>query len=132
MNKKRQLIWDKSNGKCWYCGCELGEKGWHADHFEPIFREVQHTLVDCPINGMKGKFTSTCQKPELDTINNMVPACRACNLFKATFSIEALRKEISYQVDRARKYSVNFRAAERYGLIEISNKPITFWFESNT
>lgn len=40
INKKRQAIWDKSNGHCWYCGCQLGEKGWHADHFEPVVRNL--------------------------------------------------------------------------------------------
>ncbi|VXB97866.1 conserved hypothetical protein [Exiguobacterium sp. 8A] len=38
MNKKRRAIFEKSGGRCWYCGCRLEEKGWHADHFEPIRR----------------------------------------------------------------------------------------------
>ena len=33
MNKKRQGIYDKSGGKCWYCGIEL-KKGWHMDHLQ--------------------------------------------------------------------------------------------------
>lgn len=40
-----------------------------------------------------------------------------------------MRKEISYQIERARAYSVNFRTAERFGLIEIVDKPVVFWFE---
>jgi hypothetical protein len=40
-----------------------------------------------------------------------------------------MRKEISQQVERARTYSVNFRTAERFGLVEIVDKPVVFWFE---
>ena len=36
--KDRQIVFDKYNGKCSYCGCEL-TKGWHVDHIEPIVRD---------------------------------------------------------------------------------------------
>ena len=125
MSKKRQAIFDKSGGKCWYCGCEL-VKGWHADHIEPIRRYKDIEITD---DGVR-HFT-TCENPHLDTIDNMVPACRKCNLFKGVFSIEGFRKELSYQIERARDYSVNFRNAERFGLITVTNKPVVFWFEDN-
>jgi len=122
----RKIVWDKSDGKCWYCGCGLPEKGWHADHLEPIRRYEDFSITDKGIRHFK-----TCENPHLDTIDNMVPACKKCNLFKGVFSIEEFRNEISAQVDRARDYSVNFRTAERFGLIEIINKPVVFWFENN-
>ncbi|EPC3581060.1 HNH endonuclease, partial [Citrobacter braakii] len=28
-----------------------------------------------------------------------------------------------------RSYSVNFRTAERFGLVEVVEKPVVFWFE---
>lgn len=110
----RELIKNKFGGKCAYCGCELGQK-WHVDHVKAVFRcSMQET-------GMR--------KPENDCIENKFPACVKCNLFKATFSIEELRTEISMQIERARRYSVNFRTAERFGLVEIKQKPVVFWFE---
>jgi len=125
LNKKeRQFIFDKSNGKCWYCGCELPVKGWHADHLEPIRRYDDLKITEKGVEHFKN-----CEKPHLDTIESMVPACKKCNLFKGVFSVEEFRNEISYQVRRARDYSVNFRNAERFGLIEITNKPVVFWFE---
>ncbi len=69
--------------------------------------------------------------PELDTIENKVPACIQCNMFKTVFSIEEFKRELQLQVQRARKSSVNFRNAERFGLIEIKDKKIKFWFEEN-
>ncbi len=54
---------------------------------------------------------------------------RICFQLALTFSVEELRHQISKQVERARKTSVNFRLAERYGLIEITEAPVVFYFE---
>ena len=125
--KQRQQVWDKSDGHCWYCGCELPLKGWHADHVEPIRRYKDFRITDKCV-----EHFSSCDNPHLDTVENMVPACKKCNLFKGVYSVEDFRKEIGHQVDRARSYSVNFRTAERFGLIEIKIAPIVFWFERQT
>ena len=113
LNKKqREIVWQKSDGYCWYCGDTLPEKGWHADHFEPIYRQGGELW-----------------KPENDVIENIVPACAPCNLFKSVFSVEEFRREIKLQVIRARKTSVNFRTAERFGMIKEDIKPVVFWYE---
>ena len=109
--KERQSIYDKSGGHCWYCGCKL-VKGWHVDHFKPVCR-----------------YSEGMDNPENDVIENMVPACAKCNLFKATFSIEDFRSELELQIERARSYSVNFRTAERFRLVKVINEPVIFWFE---
>ncbi len=99
-------------------------KGWHADHLEPIKRYKSLRSTDTGYESF-----NTCEKPHLDLIDNMVPACRKCNLFKGVFSVDEFREELSCQVSRAREYSVNFRNAERFGLIETNNNPVVFWFE---
>ncbi|GHW90043.1 TPA: HNH endonuclease [Vibrio cholerae] len=131
MNKKRKIIWDKSGGKCWYCGCELPEKGWHADHLEPVYRTTELVPVEKRKNPYMREFRHDggFEKPERNSEENLVPACAPCNLFKSTFPIEVFRKEISLQIERARRSSVNFRTAERFGMIEIIDKPVVFWFE---
>lgn len=113
MNKKRQLIWDKSNGRCWYCGCKLPEKGWQADHFHSVIR-------------VEGKMLY----PELDTIDNLVPSCAPCNNFKSSSSIEGMRFRVDEQFDNVPKNSTGMRQLMRMGLVEIERKPIQFWFES--
>ena len=115
--KQRRLVFDKSGGRCWYCGTKLPDKGWHADHFEPIYRGA----------GSNGDLY-----PERDTVDNHVPSCAPCNLFKSVFTIEEFRREIELQTERARKQSVNFRTAERFGLIEVKQAPVVFWFERNS
>lgn len=46
-------------------------------------------------------------------------------------SVRLLSDEIKKQTDRARKSSVNFRTSERFGLIELVDKPVVFWFEKH-
>ncbi len=77
----------------------------------------------------RARSTGKVMHPELHAIENLFPACAPCNLFKGALSVEGMRKEISRQVERARAYSVNFRTAERFGLIEVTEKPVVFWFE---
>ncbi len=112
--KERQQVWDKSKGYCWYCGFVLPENGWHADHFVAVYRQG-----------------AVMWKPNNDTIENTVPSCAPCNLFKSVNSVEDFRREIELQVKRARNKSVNFSTAERFGLIEIIDKPVVFWFEKH-
>lgn len=60
---------------------------------------------------------------------NLMPACASCNNYKMSWSLDDFRDNIASQVRRARTYSVNFRLAEKYGLIQTLIKPIVFYFE---
>lgn len=115
LTKNQRLeLKQKFGGRCAYCGCELGDK-FHADHVEPVYR---------------GYATPTGMlNPHNERLDNYFPACPPCNLFKSVLSVEQFRKEVSQQVVRARTYSVNFRTAERFGLIQEIDKPVVFWFE---
>ncbi len=125
--KERQEIWNKSGGICWYCGCQLPEKGWHADHFIPVIRITKRESL----GGFKWKNVVVgIENPEMDTIENTVPSCAPCNLFKSVWDVEFFRFELEAQIERARKGSVNFRNAERFGLITINEPKVTFWFEA--
>jgi len=65
-------------------------------------------------------------------IENLNPACRLCNNFKAVWSLEEFRRNLAQQVERARKYSINFRNAERFGLVQVVSSEIVFHFERAT
>ncbi|MEI7341412.1 HNH endonuclease [Pectobacterium brasiliense] len=129
LNKKQRAeLRMKFGGRCAYCGCELPENGWHADHVEPIYRgrDFNRAVTD------DGKFEFTSRVAEreaLDVAENMAPACKQCNLFKGGHTVESFREQITHQTERARAYSVNFRTAERFGQIQITPSPIVFWFE---
>ena len=101
----RVKVYNKYNQHCAYCGVELEYKEMQVDH-------------------LKSKYYGG-----LDDIDNLMPSCRKCNNFKNVFSLEQFREEISLQVERADKYSVNFRTAERFGLIKRIDISVIFYFE---
>lgn len=118
MNKKRFAIWNKSGGQCWYCGCQLPEKGWHVDHFEPIRRnwfDPNHT----------------CLNPENENEENLVPTCASCNIQKGSMTIEQFREKIAGFINSLNLYHTQYAVAKRYGLIQEAQKPVRFWFEEN-
>ncbi|MDU2941517.1 MAG: HNH endonuclease signature motif containing protein [Enterobacteriaceae bacterium] len=126
--KQRVELRMKFGGRCAYCGCELNDK-WHADHVEPIIRISEQDMKAAEKGLWKLKAKGKSRKPHLDALDNMFPACQPCNLLKATYNVEMFRQQISLQVERGRKSSMNFRTAERFGLIETISKPVVFWFE---
>lgn len=77
----------------------------------------------------KLKATGEFYRPEAERLENLFPASAPCNLLKTSYSLEMFRKQVSLQVERGRKSSMNFRTAERFGLIEAVEKPVVFWFE---
>lgn len=115
LNKsQRATLKNRFGGRCAYCGGELGDL-FHADHTEAVYRDPWYE------GGML--------KPENNVLSKLFPACAPCNLFKSVFSIEQFRYEIQMQVERARRSSVNFRTAERFGLVVADIKPVVFYFE---
>jgi len=99
----RDNVLKKYGGRCYLCG--ILSKKLTIDHIHPVNRGG-----------------SSEEK-------NLSPACASCNNFKMEFTIEELRREISLQVHRARKYSVNFRTAERFGLVFEVDTSVIFHFE---
>ena len=112
MAVSRESVLSKSNGHCWYCGDPLKGKKWHQDHFHPVIRHDNKPLY-----------------PELDCFDNLVPSCIQCNNFKSSSSIEGYRSDISSQFELALKNSNGLRQLNRLGLVELSSKPVIFWFE---
>ena len=103
--KVRQDVLNKTKGRCAYCGCHL-ENRFYVDHIEPLASD-QGT----------------------NEISNLFASCFHCNSFKMTFRLEEFRREMQMQANRAFKYSRNFRMAEKFGIVQITEKPIEFYFE---
>ncbi len=59
---ERQAVYDMLGGRCAYCGCEIGDiRAMQVDHLIPMeFYEAYLT-----------------QGVDLDTLENMLPACRS-------------------------------------------------------
>ncbi len=127
--KQRERLRMKFGGRCVYCGCVLPEKGWHADHVQAVLRKSERCMKAAEKGIFRLKTTGEVFRPEADCPENIFPSCAPCNLLKTTYSLEMFRKQVSLQVERGRRSSVNFRTAERFGLISVVNKPVVFWFE---
>lgn len=104
--KRRAAIYLRMGGRCGYCGRPIEPSDMQIDHMQP--REYGGTDDDA----------------------NLICACRQCNNLKNTFSVETFRTEVSRQVERARRDSVNFRTAERFGLIHVTDREVVFYFET--
>lgn len=123
--KQRQEVFDKYGGKCAYCGCELGKR-WHADHLEALHRD---SIYDK--ERRKYVLTGTCQHPENDRLENLMPSCASCNITKATCDLEAFRGYIQRTVESLNKnHYAAYKFAKRYGLIQETVKPVVFYFET--
>lgn len=106
MNNTRQLVHQKHNGKCAYCGCDIAIKDMQIDHIHPKY-----------LGGV-------------DDISNYNPACRSCNNRKATFSIEGFRAELEKSHERLLRDNTTYRIANRFGYLGKLTNGVVFYFET--
>ena len=106
MNRKRirELVFQKYDGHCAYCGREIALEDMQVDHIISRYN--------------KGA----------DDLENFNPACRMCNFRKGVYTIEQFRREIQDQAETAMKTFGN-RMSSVYGLISYTPHEITFYFE---
>lgn len=119
MKIDRQLIYQKFNGRCAYCGKEITLKQMQVDHIEPINRGYS-----------KDEFVRYNKKQGSDEYDNLNPSCARCNRWKSNFTIEQFRNEISQQVERLKRDSSAFRMASDYFLVIHGRSKVIFHFEA--
>ena len=105
----RKLVFEKYNGHCAYCGCEIPEKGFNVDHLYCI-RNYEH-------------------REDVHNIENLMPACGSCNRYKATMDIEIFRQQLQKIPDRLKRDVCTYNIALRYGMVQENREPIKFYFE---
>lgn len=120
---ERELVRQKFGGRCAYCGCELPPR-WHADHMEPVERKLKY------VPGKGVIATGEFHNPEADNIENMMPACPACNIDKHSLPLESWRRQVQDSVNILIRNSTTYRRAQRFGLIADTGKQIKFYFET--
>lgn len=104
--KVRQLVYEKYQGHCAYCGREIAYKDMQVDHIMAVL-----------LNG-------------LDSLENLNPACRMCNYYKQTLSINGLRSKLLH-LRTCLHRSFDYRLALAYGLITENENKVTFYFENH-
>lgn len=100
----RQRVYKKYNGHCAYCGKAIAYKDMQVDHIQARY--------------IGGK----------DNLENYNPACRPCNFYKSTMTIDQFRDELKKVQGRLRKVFI-YRLAVAYGLVEEKDLNVQFYFE---
>lgn len=112
------MFW-KYKGHCAYCGDKLfSMDNMQVDHIEPIFR------------GRPKSEQQFLEKERLESFENKNPACCRCNRWKSTYSIEQFRDQIQQQTKRLKRDSAGYRLARAFQLIEETDNPVKFYFET--
>lgn len=106
----RQQVYEKYNGHCAYCGCELDIKDMQVDHLDSVYRaEYEGREVN-------------------NHIDNFMPACRQCNYYKGTSTIDEFRRKILH-LERTALISFPVRLAQKYGIVQVKEWDMKFYFE---
>lgn len=126
MTKKeeRQAIYNKTNGKCGYCGVSLEGK-FHVDHMEPV-----HRITEWDLDKNKMVFTGKFHNPENDVFENKIASCPSCNIRKHGSNVDGFRRQLMNTINVLNRDVSAYRFAKRFGLIEESGIVITFYFET--
>ena len=102
----RREVYEMYDGHCAYCGREIDITEMQVDHVQAVY--------------LGGE----------DEMANYRPACRQCNFYKSTMSVEGLREQLSLIPGRLEKL-LTFRLALAHGLVRITGKPVKFYFEEH-
>lgn len=115
--ERRKNIFEKYGGRCAYCGEYITLKTMEVDHIIPLHL---------------GRMNLISPK-RLEEMDNKNPACKPCNRWKSTFSLDQFREELELQVKRLRRDSASFRMAERYNQTRETSKTgrVKFYFEDS-
>lgn len=101
---QRLRVYNMYGGRCAYCGRHIRYEDMQVDHVVPLH------------NG------------GADNESNYFPACRMCNYYKSTFTLEKFREQLGLLKGRLEK-DFTYRLALKYGLIRECNRPVEFFFE---
>lgn len=101
---QRLRVYNMYGGRCAYCGRHIRYEDMQVDHMVPLH------------NG------------GADNEENYVPACRMCNHYKSTYTVEKLREQLGMLQERLRKDYI-YRLALQYGLVREAENKVTFFFE---
>ena len=104
--EERIKLYTMFDGHCAYCGVRIKFIEMQADHKVPI-----------SIGGS-------------DTIDNMYPACRSCNHYKHSLTIEKFRSALNRMPAVLARDNVTYQIATRFGLVCNVRKKVQFYFET--
>lgn len=124
----RQLVYDKYNGHCAYCGCALEYKDMQVDHIESVYKKSIEEATRIHDETGKWIFVDNTSTQD-DSLTNLMPSCRQCNYYKSSMDIEGLRYCIKNQLEHTCIDTFQAKLAIKYGIIEFKPWDGKFYFE---
>jgi hypothetical protein len=112
---KREYIWAKSAGRCWYCGTRL----YHPEHADTVAkRRCGFTADHFHPRSQGGRGRA-----------NKVPACKYCNSHKSSRSVEQFRHWIRAQLLAQARGDITPATEHPLRRWKITAEAIVFYFE---
>ena len=108
-NKTREIVLQKYDGHCAYCGKRISLSEMQVDHFKPL---RAWNKEDCGS----------------DDISNLMPSCRRCNHYKRAHTLDVFRRYIE-EIPMKLMDNYIYKVAIDYGLVEEHQKKVEFYFE---
>ena len=146
--KTREQVFKKFDGHCAYCGEEIEYDKMQVDHIKPadnlrLYKEYLKLAKSEEGNEIQRanwlRIAENCKKKvicdfgslkNVDAIENLLPACADCNMYKSSFSVEQYRKTVKTLHLRMKyKSRMKLELFRKYNVKE--NQPFdgVFYFE---
>lgn len=109
---EREAVYQKTGGRCAYCGMKISRREMQMDHVVPV-----------KMYGRPG------WAEDLNNMDNILPACRPCNHYKSTYTLEKFRAALERMPAVLRRDSPTYRNAVRFGLVQPTPHKVVFYFE---
>lgn len=88
--QERRIVYDKTGGRCAYCGCAISFDEMQVDH-----------MISLHNHGA-------------DDIENMLPACRECNYYKRGSNPDGFRRKLKKAFAKEKKCDFVQRLERKY------------------
>ena len=114
MNRKvREIVYNKYNGHCAYCGCKIEYGDMQVDDIVPKCRGEE-------------RWVETIGTDDIDNLN---PSCKMCNFYKGMRDLESFRTRLKTTLIENVTQPFNYRLAKRYGMVREEEWDGKFYFE---
>lgn len=110
---QREQIFDLCHGHCAYCGCHIAMKDMQVDHLIPMELEA----------------IARASGHDADSMDNMLPACRSCNNYKSSLTLEKFRLAVYRWPVVLMRDNVTYKNAVRFGQVKPTQHMPRFYFE---
>lgn len=110
---ERRMVYQKCDGHCAYCGIEINISQMQVDHMIPMDLYDVYKAINI----------------DIDTMDYYMPTCRSCNNYKSSYTLDKFRTAIERWTQVLTRDSVTYRNAVRFGQVQPTPQPVTFYFE---